>query len=195
MVDTEHIPGENEKRLAESRDMGASFGTSADSARPSTSTSAVVYGSESLMQAKGHGSCTHGVQGGLRFGCDAKTADRICCFNRHYAEYSGSFLKTRWLEQARANGNEPMTYYDSVSGKALFVGPRGRSFKAFLRESKAHGWPSFRDDEVVWENVRILPNGEAVSVTGTHLGHNLPDRLGNRYCINLVSIAGRPEAG
>jgi peptide methionine sulfoxide reductase MsrB len=37
--------------------------------------------------------------------------------------------------------------------------------------------------------------GEAraqVSVDGTHLGHNLPDRRGNRYCINLVSIAGRP---
>jgi hypothetical protein len=40
----------------------------------------------------------------------------------------------------------------------------------FLKESQSHGWPSFRDDEVVWENVRILPNGEAVSVDGTHLG-------------------------
>ncbi len=29
---------------------------------------------------------------------------------------------------------------------------------------------------------------------GTHLGHNLPDHRGNRYCINLVSIAGRPAA-
>lgn len=24
-------------------------------------------------------------------------------------------------------------------------------------------------------------------------GHNLPDRKGNRYCINLVSVAGQPE--
>jgi hypothetical protein len=24
-------------------------------------------------------------------------------------------------------------------------------------------------------------------------GHNLPDRSGNRYCINLVSIAGEPS--
>ena len=60
------------------------------------------------------------------------------------------------------------------------------------RESTYHGWPSFRDDEVVWENVRCLGDGETVSTTGTHLGHNLPDRSGNRYCINLVSIAGRP---
>jgi len=42
----------------------------------------------------------------------------------------------------------------------------------FLMESQSHGWPSFRDDEVVWENVRILPNGETVSVDGTHLGQN-----------------------
>jgi len=46
--------------------------------------------------------------------------------------------------------------------------------------------------QVVWENVRCLKNGETVSVDGTHLGHNLPDRNGNRYCINLVSVAGYP---
>lgn len=32
------------------------------------------------------------------------------------------------------------------------------------------GWPSFRDQEVVWENVRVLKDGETVSLTGTHLG-------------------------
>ena len=47
-------------------------------------------------------------------------------------------------------------------------------------ESKAHGWPSFRDEEVVWENIRFLEDGEAVSIDGTHIGHNLPDRKGNR---------------
>lgn len=41
--------------------------------------------------------------------------------------------------------------------------------------------------------MRCLPNGEAVSLDGTHLGHNLPDWKGNRYCINLVSVAGRPN--
>ena len=85
-----------------------------------------------------------------------------------------------------------MTYYDSVSGKPLYIAPRGRTMQAFLKESKGHGWPSFRDEEVVWENVRCLPNGEAVSVDGTHLGHNLPDGSGNRYCINLVCVAGNP---
>ena len=134
-------------------------------------------------------------------------------------------------------------------------------------QSPRQGWPSFRDAEVVWENVRCLKNGEAVrcsppnrsrcrcsalpsrnprrcearvskfctparsaqrtlrfscwagpgragagharrvchmpyqsrpalqvSVDGTHLGHNVPDRRGNRFCINLVSVAGKPAA-
>ena len=80
-----------------------------------------------------------------------------------------------------------------MSGKPLFRSPVGRDAKTFLQESYTHGWPSFRDQEVVWENVRCLKNGEVVSVDGTHLGHNLPDRNGNRYCINLVSISGNPK--
>lgn len=46
--------------------------------------------------------------------------------------------------------------------------------------------------QVHWDDVRVLKNGETVSVDGTHLGHNLPDGTGNRYCINLVSVAGNP---
>jgi len=88
-----------------------------------------------------------------------------------------------------------MTFYDSNTGKPLFIAPKGRSFEDFVSESTSHGWPSFRDDEVVWENVRCLKDGETVSVDGTHLGHNLPDRKGSRYCINLVSIAGYPSNG
>jgi len=114
----------------------------------------------------------------------------VCCFNRHYAEESGYFAKTNFLNEE--TGEKEITFYDSVSGKPLYIAPRGRTWKEFIIESKAHGWPSFRDEEVVWENVRCLPDGEAVSLAGTHLGHNLPDSKGNRYCINLVSVAGRP---
>jgi peptide methionine sulfoxide reductase MsrB len=111
--------------------------------------------------------------------------------NRHYAEHSGYFKTTKFLsEESEASGE--ITFYDSVTGKPLFIAPRGRTFKEFVKESTAHGWPSFRDSEVVVENVRVLENGEAVSLEGTHLGHNLPDYSGNRYCINLVSVAGRP---
>ena len=53
-----------------------------------------------------------------------------------------------------------------------------------------HWWPSFRDEEVLTSHVRVLPDGEAVSKDGTHLGHNIPDDKGNRYCINLVSVCG-----
>ena len=77
--------------------------------------------------------------------------------------------------------DKPTVYYDSVTGKPLFVAPIGRTMEEFLAESNTHGWPSFRDQEVVWENTRVLKaTGETVSADGTHLGHNLPDGRGNR---------------
>ena len=86
-----------------------------------------------------------------------------------------------------------VVFYDSNTGKPLFIfNKKQRSWDDFVRESQKHGWPSFRDNEVVWENVRCLRGGECVSLDGTHLGHNLPDSKGNRYCINLVCVAGRP---
>eukprot|EP00051_Salpingoeca_urceolata_P017299 m.234685 g.234685 ORF g.234685 m.234685 type:complete len:238 (-) comp18916_c5_seq11:233-946(-) len=150
-----------------------------------------VMGSESLMSKKEHGTSKTPVQSNLRYGCDHKLADRICNFNRHYAERSGYLSSTKWLKTVR-DAEEPVVYYDSNSGKPLFRAPVGRSFEDFHAESKSHGWPSFRDQEVNWQYVRVLPDGETVSVDGTHLGHNIPDRQGNRYCINLVSVAGNP---
>ena len=49
-----------------------------------------------------------------------------------------------------------------------------------MKEPLSHGWPSFRDKEIIWDDVRCLPDEEAVSVAGTHLGHNLPDSTGSR---------------
>ena len=156
-----------------------------------SSTQYPIYADESVMAPKAHGTTTQPVQSNLRYGCDVQTADRICCFNRHYAEHSGYAFTKNWVNTVKTAGE--VTYYDSVTGKALFIAPRGRTFEAFIKESEAHGWPSFRDEEVVWENMRCLANGEAISVDGTHLGHNLPDKKGNRYCINLVSVAGSPS--
>ena len=60
--------------------------------------------------------------------------------------------------------------YVQVTGKPLFVAPINRSADEFLAESEVHGWPSFRDDEVVWENVRVLKSsGETVSVSTYYL--------------------------
>ena len=149
-----------------------------------------VTGTESIMSRKAHGTTATPVQESLRWNCDRKKADEICCYNRHYAEFSGYFKSTPFQSYMLERGNQPTVFYDSVTGLPLFVAPVGRSVEAFLAESRAHGWPSFRDQEVCWENMRTLKNGESVSTAGTHLGHNLPDRHGNRYCINLVSVAG-----
>ncbi|GKY92459.1 hypothetical protein MPSEU_000216400 [Mayamaea pseudoterrestris] len=150
----------------------------------------VVMGDESIMDPKAHGTSDTPVQAQLRWNCDRELADGICNFNRHYAENSGYFEKiSAFMQEAKA-ATQPMEYYDSNTGKLLFTAPKGRSMEDYLVESKAHGWPSFRDEEVNWEFVRVLPDGETVSVDGTHLGHNIPDKSGNRYCINLVSVAG-----
>lgn len=152
-----------------------------------------VMGEESIMSKKAHGTSATPVQEDLRWGCDKVKADQICNFNRHYAEHSGYFEKTTFLDDANATTGE-INFYDSNTGKLLFTAPKGRSMKDFLVESRAHGWPSFRDAEVNWDLVRCLPDGETVSVDGTHLGHNLPDRTGSRYCINLISVAANPAS-
>ena len=170
-----------------------------------------VFGLSSLMSSDGgYGTCAAPVQDPdtLLFGSNYQLATRICCHNRHYAEHSGYFQETQWYgqisrRQLHSQGQyavhgeknedegEAWAYFDSVTGKHLFTAPIGRSFEDFYEESLAHGWPSFRDEEVDWENVRSLRNGEIVSTDGTHLGHNIPDDKGNRYCINLVCISGR----
>ncbi len=151
-------------------------------------------GGEEIMSQKDHGTSKVPVQENLRWGCDRQTADRICNFNRHYAEHAGYWTSTNFLKEESAASGE-INFYDSNTGELLFVAPRGRTFEQFVAESQSHGWPSFRDEEVVWDRMRVLPGGEAVSTDGTHLGHNLPDGKGNRYCINLVSVAGRPKDG
>jgi hypothetical protein len=154
-----------------------------------------VPGGEDLMRPKAHGTSETPVQDPLRWGCDANMADRICNYNRHYAEWSGYWETTRFLSEIdTARDDKPVTFFDSNTGKPLFTAPVGRTWTDFLLESRKHGWPSFRDQEVNWDNVRVLPNGITVSVDGTHLGHQLPDSKGRRYCINLVSVAGNPVA-
>jgi len=157
-----------------------------------------VPGSEDIMSEKAHGTSEYPVQENLMWGCDWETADRICNFNRHFAEFAGYWESTSFLSDAEQMIEEEsgtVTFYDSGwKGQPLFTAPRDRSWAEFISESKKHGWPSFRDSEVDWDYARVLPGGEMVSVDGTHLGHNLPDGQGNRYCINLVSIAGSPTS-
>jgi hypothetical protein len=102
-----------------------------------------VMADESIMTVKKHGTSNVPVQQDLRWNCDAATADRICNYNRHYAEHSGYFESTKFIQDASAAPGE-INFYDSNTGKLLFTAPKGRSLDDFLIESRAHGWPSFR---------------------------------------------------
>jgi peptide methionine sulfoxide reductase MsrB len=112
----------------------------------------------------------------------------VCCNNERWAEPSGSLVHTTLFDDVE----ETTTFYDAQCGLPLFkLG--ARSLGEWEKESRAHGWPSFRDDEVVKLGTNVIERdgGEIVSSCGTHLGHNLPDSSGNRYCINLLCIAGQ----
>jgi hypothetical protein len=110
------------------------------------------------------------VQSNLRWGCDWDKADQICNYNRHYAEFSGYWKTTSFLTNTDTRTSSfRQTFYDSNTGKPLFYAPIDRTWDEWIAESSKHGWPSFRDSEVNWDNVRVLPNGETVSVDGTHL--------------------------
>jgi hypothetical protein len=79
------------------------------------------------------------VQANLRWNCDRDVADRICNFNRHYAEHSGYFEKVKeYMKDTSLY--ETINYYDSNTGKLLFTAPKNRSMEQYLLESKAHGW-------------------------------------------------------
>jgi hypothetical protein len=109
-----------------------------------------VPGDESIMSPKEHGTSHTPVQSDLRWRCDQKTADRICNYNRHWAEVSGYWETTTFLSDIDIDtkSTDPVTFYDSNTGKVLFTAPVGRSWQDFLEESRHHGWPSFRDQEV-----------------------------------------------
>lgn len=82
-------------------------------------------GDESIMSKKAHGTTETAPQEKLKYGVDWKVADNICCFNRHYAEYSGYFMKTDWLNDV--NKTSETEYYDSVTGKLVFTAPVNRT--------------------------------------------------------------------
>jgi hypothetical protein len=84
-----------------------------------------IYGDESIMSKKAHGTSEKPAQSILRFGCDPELADKICNFNRRFAESSGyafGFYRS-WLKEIQADGVKEVTYHDSVTGKPLFIAP------------------------------------------------------------------------
>lgn len=52
-----------------------------------------VIADDSVMNPKAHGTSERPVMNELRWKCDRDTADRICNFNRHYAEVRYASLR------------------------------------------------------------------------------------------------------
>jgi len=152
-----------------------------------------------MLASKKNGRCDGNLQQSLQWVNGAQNiamAENICCHNSEYAEPSGYWKGTNLIEIMRGNKG-PTTFYDSVCGKPLFIAPKGRTLAEFESESAEHGWPSFRPEEWLNENVILTEPGkgnvgEMHSVCGTHLGHNIPDAKGPRACIDLVCISGKP---
>ena len=145
-------------------------------------------GLEQIMAQKAHGTCDRPVQRDLMYGCDRHLADQICCFNRHGAENAYYFCgkNTSWRNDVTGERRET-TYFDSVTGKPLFVAPRGRSFDAFKEESESHGWPSFRDAEVNWDYVRCLEGAAICPPSLLPSSHSvLPRRLASLDRLSLL---------
>lgn len=121
-----------------------------------------ILGSEDLMKPKQHGSSSSPVQSKLKWGCDVQLADRICNYNRRWAENAGYFMYSSpflsEISKEISSDSETVheiTFFDSVTGKPLFIAPRGRSFNDWVKESKVHGWPSFRDEGIILELVLL----------------------------------------
>jgi len=151
-------------------------------------------------------SCSGPLQSGLLYGIAGRTqptvpvpveanetlADAVCCDTR-----AKPFAEPQFLFEAPdinlfaklADG--VTTFYDSVCGLPLFRAPMGRTLADFKADTQEHGWPSFRTEEVVKENVVTdTKSGYVTSKCGTHLGSYLPDSAGPRWCMDLSCIAG-----
>lgn len=87
------------------------------------------------------------------------------------------------------------SFYDSVCGIELFKAPIGRTFAEWEAESKEHGWPSFRTQEMNKDNVKFdATTGYVTSACGTHLGSYLPDDKGPRFCLDLACLSGKASS-
>lgn len=159
-------------------------------------TSVLIFSAVS-MQATEMPQCVAPIQTDLMYGCekDLAMADRICCHNTYWAEPSGFQTKPHINLFHKLDSSAVTTFYDSACNIPLFKAPVGRTFSDWKTESLAHGWPSFRPEETFKKNIIVLPGGEVRSACGLHLGHDIPDHKGSRYCIDLVCIAGKAGNG
>merc|ERR1711871_1144388 len=102
-------------------------------------------------------------------------ATAICCDKRTKVFAEPRFLfQNPFVNLFKSIGkNKVTTFYDSVCGIPLFKAPMGRTLEDFQADTTEHGWPSFREKEIVSENVMTDKDGFVYSKCGTHLGSYL----------------------
>merc|ERR1711871_1352195 len=156
--------------------------------------------------------CSAKVQGNLRYNISIfdtpdgipvnvtateSLATAVCCDSRPKVFAEPRFLFQNPFVNLFANMRKnkgPTTFYDSVSGIPLFRAPMGRTQDEFEADTTEHGWPSFREKEIISENVVTDKDGFVYSKCGTHLGSYLPDDKGARWCLDLSCLSGNPAA-
>ena len=77
-----------------------------------------IMADESVMAPKAHGTTETPVQQNLRWNCEWKTADKICSFNRHYAEYAGYWESTNFLEEVDREKERGLVLHDGAAAAA-----------------------------------------------------------------------------
>ncbi|GMH55903.1 hypothetical protein TrRE_jg8414 [Triparma retinervis] len=125
---------------------------------------------------------------------DESLSQAVCCdadFDA-YPEPRNFYLDKQLFREISKSG--VTTFYDSACGIPVFQAPVGRSFADFKSDTSSHGWPSFRGEEVLKENVVVGDDGLTIySKCGTKLGTYETDDSGTRACIDLVCIAGNEQ--
>merc|ERR1712166_301806 len=172
--------------------------------------SASLMALDSKRPAAAFDSCSAGVQDDLAFNISTRMdpfappgatdvesmAESICCDTRNKMRAEPRFLfEAPDIQLFSLLDKGVTTFYDSVCGIPLFRAPVNRTLADFEADTTEHGWPSFRPEEVVQENVVTVSPGPTkpglvTSKCGTHLGSYLPDARGPRWCMDLSCIAG-----
>jgi len=110
-----------------------------------------LAGDESIMSQKDHGTSPRPPPEVMRWGCNRSRADSICCYNRHYTEYSGYWLRTSFLRKA-SFGFGPVVFYDTVGpllallAGTFIIGPRAFGV---LRRSLLHPFPRLYSSHLI----------------------------------------------
>merc|ERR1711998_671031 len=156
--------------------------------------------------------CSGEGQSGLRYNMSSRTqayglpvavddgeslSEAVCCDSRvkPYAEPQYTYTAPDIMMFSHLEDGVT-TFYDSVCGLPLFRAPMNRTLEEFEADTQEHGWPSFRETEVVDENVVTdEATGYVTSACGTHLGSYLPDEAGARWCIDLSCVSGSAADG